>query len=234
MRRGAGILFVCLLAAGASFGPFPAGSAQSGLEAAADAAPALPGGGSGVPGAAGAGRGDMADIHDIRPLRPPGPDLRPLAFGLLALGGVLVAILAAHLWRRRRRRLRDGITPALSPDAAALAALDGLSDTGGVDVRWFYFRLSAVLRRYLRERFGIPASEMTLEELLPELDRLGLRRERASQLKDRLSAAEHVKYAGRSVGEDRMREDLDFARALIRETAPADDDASGGRPEAPG
>ena len=91
----------------------------------------------------------MTDIHDIRPLRSPGPDLRPLGYGLAALAALVLMAVAVFLWKRRRRRLKGGVAPGLPPDAAALSALDELADVDGIDGRLFYFRLSAILRRYL-------------------------------------------------------------------------------------
>ncbi len=240
MKRSIRLLFAGLLAAAViAAGMLPVtekGGAQAAdaISSAVGTAGAPAAADPGTAGPDAAARGGMTDIHDIRPLRPPGPDAGPLLFGLLALGALLAAALGAHLWRRRRRRLKGGVVPALAPDAAALAALDALSDFEEIDGRRFYFRLSAVLRRYLRERYAIPASEMTLEELLPELDRLGLERGRALRLRERLSAAERVKYAGRSAEADRMKDDLAFARGFILETASAEKTAAEGGEEAAG
>lgn len=176
----------------------------------------------------------MTDIHDIRPLRAPGPDLRPLLYGLAALLAAALTAVAVYLWKRRRRRLKGGVAPGLPPDAAALSALDELADVDGIDGRLFYFRLSAVLRRYFYERYGIPAPEMTTEELFPEIDRLGVDRDRAASLKQLFLDAEPVKYAGRFAAVDRMKQDLDFARIFIRETVPAADGADGNGRKAAG
>jgi hypothetical protein len=161
----------------------------------------------------------MTDIHDIRDIRAPGPDLRPLAYGLAALAAAALAALLAILWKRRRR-LKGGVAPSLPPDAVALSALDELSDVGGIEGRLFYFRLSAVLRRYLQERFGIPAPEMTTEELLAEMDHPEIGRDHAASLARFFSDAAPITYAGRPAAKDRMQEDLDFARGFVRETAP--------------
>lgn len=167
----------------------------------------------------------MTDIHDIRDIREPGPDLRPLAWGLALLGAFLLA--AGWLYRRRRRRVsREAIAPAPPPHVAALAELDALSDLLGIDGRRFYFRLSAVLRRYLQARFGIPAPEMTTEELLPALDHPGIGRELAAALRRLFLDAAPVTYAGRPASIDRMRQDLDVAKEAVRQTAPAPEAAS--------
>lgn len=167
----------------------------------------------------------MTDIHDIRDIREPGPDLRPLARGLALLGAVLLA--AGWLYRRRRRRVsREAIAPP-PPHVAALTELEALSDLRGIDGRRFYFRLSAVLRRYLQARFDIPAPEMTTEELLSALDHPGIGRELAAALRRLFLDAAPVTYAGLPASIDRMRQDLDFAKEAVRQTTPAPEAASG-------
>lgn len=168
----------------------------------------------------------MSDIHDIRPPKVPGLDLNVLAYGLAALAAALLAAILFHLWRQRRRRLKGGVASVLPPDVVALSALDELNDVNGMDGRRFYFRLSAVLRRYLHERYGIPASEMTTEELLPKIDSLGVDHHRAASLKQLFSGAEPVKYAGRFAVVDQMETDLGLARTFIRETTPVNDGAA--------
>ena len=48
--------------------------------------------------------------------------------------------------------------------AEALQMLDALAAEGRLDPKQFYFRLSAVIRRYIERRFDFPAAEMTTEE----------------------------------------------------------------------
>lgn len=201
MRVSIHMVLACLMAFLVAVRPCPAVSDQAQV----------------APGAAGAEA--MTDIHDIRDIRAPGPDLRPLAYGLAAL-----AALLAVLWKRRRR-LKGGVVPSLPPDAVALSALDELSDVGGIEGRLFYFRLSAVLRRYLHGRFGIPAPEMTTEELLAEMDHPEIGRDRAASLARFFSDAAPITYAGRPAAVDRMQKDLDFARRFVRETVPPADTA---------
>jgi hypothetical protein len=200
------MVLACLMAFLVAVRPCPAASDQAQV----------------APGATGAGV--MTDIHDIRDIRAPGPDLRPLAYGLAALAAAALAALLAFLWKRRRR-LKGGVAPSLPPEAVALSALDELSDVGGIEGRLFYFRLSAVLRRYLHERFGIPAPEMTTEELLAEMDHPEIGRDRAASLARFFSDATPITYAGRPAAVDRMQKDLDFARGFVRETAPPADAA---------
>jgi hypothetical protein len=164
----------------------------------------------------------MSDIHDIRPPVPPGPDPWRYApwvlAGLLAVGGALAFSVVRA---RRRMRLRAGTVPAMPPEERASAALRALENRSGMDGRDFYFRLTAILRRYLEERYGFPAAEMTTEELCPRFREGGRMPETlAGALETLFADADAVKFAGVSAAEDRMGADLDFARRLVRETTP--------------
>lgn len=164
----------------------------------------------------------MTDIHDIRPPAPPGPD--PWRYALWGLAGLLalLAVLGVLAIRaRRRRKLRAGMVPSMPPEERAFAALRALENRSGMDDRAFYFRLTAVLRRYLEERYRFPAAEMTTEELAPRLregDRLP--GELADELEALFVSADAVKFAGIAAAEARTVADLDFAHRLVRETTP--------------
>lgn len=171
----------------------------------------------------------MTDIHDIRPPAPPGPN--PWRWALWGVAAALVAVaLVAVLavMARRRRRLRGASAPAMPPEERALAALRGLESPGAMEERAFYFRLTAVLRRYLEERYGFPAAEMTTEELLPRLRAVDhLPEALLPELESLLAGADAVKFAGAPAAETRMTADLDFVHRLVRETTPVAPEAEG-------
>jgi hypothetical protein len=93
-------------------------------------------------------------------------DLAPFIF--LALGALLLTALAAHLFRRKRRRL----APPLPPRPPHLIALEKLAALRREqpwlkgEIKDYYSRLSHILREYLENRFGIPALESTSGEAL--------------------------------------------------------------------
>ncbi len=161
----------------------------------------------------------MTDIHDIKPALIVGHDLRWLFWALAALA---LLTLAALVWRRWRNRARPAAADsAPAPDAEALQMLDALAADGRLDPKKFYFRLSAVVRRYIERRFDFPAAEMTTEELLPRVDRLPMAPELAQNLKTFCRAADPVKFAGAPADPDRMAHDLAFARDLVHRTSAA-------------
>lgn len=104
----------------------------------------------------------------------PGPGwlawLRPVGFGLLALGAAPVVLWLAG--RARRPRVARPRTSTRSLQAQAKALLDELQiiDTSGVDGRRrAYDRIDHDVRAYLAQAEGIPAAALTAEELRPRL-----------------------------------------------------------------
>ena len=166
----------------------------------------------------------MTDIHDIKPALPMGMDL-PMWVWMAGALILIIAVLGAWWWFRRRTAGHGASLPPpmVAPDVEALGQLDALAADTTVDCKVFYFRLSAIVRRYLERRFDIPAVEMTTEELLPAVSRLGLPLDVGQSFKDFCRAADPIKFAGAAVHRKRMVQDLAFARNLVaRATAPAE------------
>ena len=163
----------------------------------------------------------LTDIHDIKPILSLGMDRGWAIWVLAALALAALALVAWWLWKRRRRTATSpAATPAPAPEVEALGRLDALAAMGDIDGRRFYFELSAILRRYLERRFAIPAVEMTLEELLPQVARLPLAQDLAAEFKNLSRVAEPVKFAGLAADPQKMPADLKFARDFVQRTTP--------------
>ena len=179
----------------------------------------------------------MTDIHDIKPALAMGHDLQWLYWTLAAL--VFLALVAL-IWQRWRKRAKPApaasAPPPLPPDTEALQMLDALAADGHTHPKQFYFRLSAIVRRYIERRFTIPACEMTTEELLPRVDCLTIEPDLKQTLKIFCRAADPVKFAGARADADKMVHDLAFARDFVRRTTvppePAAEDAGKDLPAA--
>jgi hypothetical protein len=170
----------------------------------------------------------MTDIHDIKPvLYIAGPWIW---WAAVVAGLVLAAVLAWWLYRRRRRGQAPQDHRQPSPQEQACALLEALA-AEAIDGRAYYFRLSAILRRYIEQRYGIPAAEMTLEELLPCIDRLSLPVDLARQLEMFCRAAEPIKFAAALADPTRMAADLNFARSFVRRTAATVEEMDEGKDE---
>jgi hypothetical protein len=169
------------------------------------------------------GAGGMADIHDIKPI------IIPKAFPwaavwIAAAALVLIALLALgrFLWKKRRGTGEiPTLTPELPPEENARLALSALAGERIVDGRRFYFRLSEILRRYLLERYGIGAPEMTPEELQPLVARLDLPAGQLGVLTTFWTHSEPVKFAGRAALETEMTDDLEQVRRFVAVTTEA-------------
>ncbi len=116
--------------------------------------------------------------QDLRDVKPP----LDLPFDWLGLAAFLLAaaVLAAAIWRavrflRRGREGRNGtpaaeIQPAEPAHQIAFVELEEIRtwpDDPARDAETFFIKLSDCIRRYLRNRFGLKAPELTTEELLP-------------------------------------------------------------------
>jgi hypothetical protein len=139
---------------------------------------------------------------------------------LLAAGA---ALGGWYLWKKRRKSPVEEIEAVLSPEDAALSALQALSpDTA--DGKLFYFRLSAILRQYLHGRFGIDGVEMTTEELLPHVEAMAIERDLKRDMKRFLVSSDPVKFAGASTRRDLMEKDFGFVREVVEKTAATRED----------
>lgn len=160
-------------------------------------------------------------------LRAPAPALplyRPGTASSLgpALAGLAAVLLAVILWRalaaRRRRRRR------LSAYDIAASRLERLLRAGpprdaGLDP--FFVELSAIVRRYLEDRFELRAPEMTTEEFLAHTARTAvLTLEQRRTLQDFLRPCDLVKFAAHRPGQSEIDEAVAVARAFLSETRP--------------
>ncbi|MEJ2158030.1 MAG: DUF4381 family protein [Desulfobacteraceae bacterium] len=168
----------------------------------------------------------MTDIHDIKPILDLGGHW-PWGMSLLVAAlALLLLALAWWFWKRRRRpgKQEEVVVVAVAPDQEALAALDALTDETGLAPRQFYFRLSAILRRYIERRYHFPAAEMTTEELLPHLDRLPLDSHLAQTFKAFCREADPIKFAGAASRREQVERNLAFCRDFVRSTTTVSQD----------
>jgi hypothetical protein len=165
----------------------------------------------------------MADIHDIKPIIvPKALPLTPIWIAAAALVLIVLFALGRHFWHKRRGPGKiPTLTPELPPEENARLALNALESERLADGRRFYFRLSEILRRYLFERYGIGAPEMTPEELQPLVARLDLPAGQRGALNRFWSHSEPVKFAGKAAIEVEMAADLEQVRRFVALTTEA-------------
>jgi len=179
------------------------------------------------------------------PLAPDKPALdAPREWGpvWIALGALLLGTVAGFfLWRRLRRRKPGPAViarPALVEKKKlrpaweiALEELDRIRGAGHVErgeLKTHYVEVTEALRRYLEDRYGIPALESTTEELRPRLGEISLDPLVASRMLAILREADLVKFAkarpqAEAAGtlENRVREIVLQTIPKVLEGAPA-------------
>ena len=161
----------------------------------------------------------MEDIHDIKSLEKYG--MNPALFWYGVLGVIIVVLLAALwvYWKKRKKTILK-VEASILPEEAALNMLDELHDLMDSDGKKFYFRLSMILREYIRHRFGVGAPEMTTEELLPRIAELGLGSSLLQGAREFARAGDPVKFAEQPAETEIMQRHLEFVRSFVKQTTP--------------
>ena len=167
-----------------------------------------------------------ADPTQPRPIAPPLPLPRPGGAGLGFLSaGLAVLALAGALaglarWRlRRRAELPAPRALAHELALAALRRLDAELAAGGASIEQAAERLSAIVRRYLAGRFGLPAPARTTEEIAAAAAAGAAPLARRRQpLAGVLAHCDLVKFARHRPGAGEVRSRLETAIRFVEQT----------------
>ncbi len=159
-------------------------------------------------------------------LEAPGPlfVVRPdVLIWVLAISGGLLLVALFILWLRRKPSTgaaAQGIPlPAHTKALRALSRLRGEPRETDPQIERFYRKVSAVLRAYLEDRYGLHAPERTTEEFLPEVEQSGvLATSQQQHLSQFLQRCDLVKFARILPGEEVHAETFDFAERLVEHT----------------
>jgi hypothetical protein len=157
----------------------------------------------------------LTDLHGL-PL-PGAPPVASFSWWWLvvaAVPGVAVLICGVVWWRRARRQP----PPALTAEERALAALQRLEATLHTAApQELCNALSTGLRRYVAERFAVPALGQTTPEFLTSLSGCkALAAIQRDQLGALLERCDLVKFAGVSPTLEESREMVQFVAAFVR------------------
>jgi hypothetical protein len=170
-------------------------------------------------------------IRDIKPLQP---IERPQPWLWIAVAVLVVLAVAAAIayWLRRRRgpRAEAPAAPPVPAHVVALAALERLAaeePVGDAAVRRYYFTLSEIVRAYIEGRFGLNATDLTTEEIVPLIGQLALPNERALELRAFLYDTDAVKFASHRPPRPEIAGILGWARRFVEETKPVEMEPAG-------
>ena len=149
-----------------------------------------------------------------------GSDPAVLWYALGAAGVILVCAAVFFLIRKyfeKRGSIKEveAVAAIVPPYDAALNALDDLERNLGRNIRLFYFNLTAVLKKYIGDSFGINAPEMTSAEFVRFIGRLDLGMDIRKRINEFVKSADPFKYAGKVPEKNRAKEDLVCVREII-------------------
>ena len=168
---------------------------------------------------------ELRPLRDrLAPLRTPGP-LWPWLVALAAL----LAVAAPFAWRAYNRARMQG--RRRSAWELARSRLDALSSrplpSDADEIDQFFVELSALIRRYLEDRFELRAPELTTEEFLQVASASpDLGEEQQGFLRDFLRRADMVKFARFIPEPDDIRTALGAASRFLDQTHQPSDDTS--------
>lgn len=171
------------------------------------------------------------DTTDIKPIKPQLglPEAIWARVGRVALGllgaALLTCVVALVLWMVMRRRSIGAPEERLTPVQRALRELDGL-----VELRLpeqgrtaeHYARLTACLRRYAVERFGVEPGR-TSREMREALERAGLERTQAGTIYEILREGDEVRFRGATPYPAHALNAVRAALEVVRRAATADE-----------
>ena len=165
-------------------------------------------------------------IRDIKPLQPIDRP-RPWLWIAGAVAVVLAVAAAIAYWLRRRRGPEAEAPPAppIPAHLVALAALERLAaqePVGDAAVRRYYFALSEIVRAYIEGRFGLNATDLTTEEIVPLIGQLALPNERSLELRAFLHDTDAVKFASHRPPRPEIAGIVGWARLFVEETKPVE------------
>ncbi|UCD58962.1 MAG: hypothetical protein JSV16_07605, partial [Candidatus Hydrogenedentota bacterium] len=85
--------------------------------------------------------------------------------------------------------------------------------------REFCFEISEIFRRYMQARFGIPALDLTTDEILPRVEKNGIVEENLRLVvREFLTGTDLVKFAKYRPTQEEIEEIIDHTRLFIDKT----------------
>lgn len=147
---------------------------------------------------------------------------------LLAMIMYILCFLAyIRLKSNKPIRLKVRIIKRIPPHQKALNTIDSIKDTVTVtDEKAYYTKLTDALRKYIEERFGFNAMEMTSSEIIERLKK-GSDQQKIQELTMLFETADLVKFAKHTVGMSENDRNLvsavDFINTTKQDNVPTEE-----------
>jgi hypothetical protein len=167
---------------------------------------------------------------EIKDIKPPmaGPwtfeDLLPYLIGFVVL---FAAGIGLYFWYKRRQRLaamvEEDVRPAIPAHVEALAALRILEDKKlwqNGKIKEFYSEVTEIVRRFFERRWNIIALELTSDEILLQMERIGDAQQVQNEMKQFFGTADLVKFAKHQPSPEDCTTELRWAYDIIRAMVP--------------
>lgn len=137
-------------------------------------------------------------------------------------------VLAALIFLRKKQAIPQAEIPAWIVAENELGTLKNEISEGKTSAISAVTRISDIVRRYLSRRFGLSADAMTSQEFFALMDHADspLAPKHKQFLREFLSAADLIKFAGAAASAEQAYSALDRARLLVRETIPVPENPS--------
>jgi hypothetical protein len=168
----------------------------------------------------------MKDIHDIRPpvfvgFDPGIVDILLIILGLVALIGLIWFIVRLYkkgvFCKKNKNTLL--LPPPLPAKDIALQELDLITNLMENERRLFYFKLTAILKKYISKQFSVNALEMTSQELIKSIKNLDIKSEFTIKASNFLEFSDHIKYAAMPASTDEVKKDLNLIKTFVELTS---------------
>jgi oxygen tolerance protein BatD len=159
---------------------------------------------------------DYREISDIIEVKKPASS--NLIWFILATVILLGIGVFYFLYNRRKQVATVSEKSRLNPYEEAMQALEELRKQGtpadGM-VKNYYTKLNDILRIYIMRKLGIGTLEKTNDELVLQLQKIGLPRDQFTQLSEALRLADFVKFAKYTPGATDMQSSFQTIKSSI-------------------
>ena len=166
-----------------------------------------------------------ADIRSIKDIKDDPLTLQEILLNLGA-GLLLLTAIGAVIWlviryRRKQPILPTRPKPPVPPHEVAMRGLGQLESQRlwqNGDIKGYYAGLSTILRRYIENRYQVPALESVTDEIARDLQPLDLSDKLRRSLLDLLQTADLAKFAKSQPTDKDNLQAIETAREFVRST----------------